>query len=76
MKKAISYLLPFLVVLALWQLVTQLGLWSSYILPLRSGYAPRPRNCSNPGQLAKHTAISLAPNSFGLCLRLWACPAC
>lgn len=59
MKKAISYLLPFLVVLALWQLVTQLGLWSSYILPSPERVCATAQKLLQSGELAKHTAISL-----------------
>nr|WP_296400071.1 ABC transporter permease [Acidaminococcus timonensis] len=69
MKSKLQALLPFVVVFLLWKVVTDLGLWSSYILPSPQRVWETTVHMVHNGELVKHIAISLRRILWGF---LWA----
>lgn len=59
MKNKIQAVLPFLAGLLLWKVVTDRGLWSSYILPPPCRVWETALHMVRSGELVKHIAISL-----------------
>ena len=59
MKSKLQALLPFVVVFLLWKMVTDLSLWSSYILPSPQRVWETTVHMVHNGELVKHIAISL-----------------